>query len=94
MWSNVSVFGGLALCFDSTTAVCGGGLAEDSRGPNDEVATCVAVVGITLSTLVAGYEIDIMSTDYVVDSCVLMLMVVVETVALACVDSVGWSVDI
>lgn len=67
---------------DATTTGRGGGLTEDSREPNDEGSVRVAHNLETFATLVAGYEIDPITRDPAVDTCVFMLLVVVEPVAL------------
>lgn len=67
---------------DATTAVCGGGLPEDSTGPLDECAACVVHVRIILPTLLTGYEDDRMPSDSAVDSRVLIFIDVVKCAAL------------
>lgn len=79
---------GVSGCHDVTSSICGGGLVEDSYVPNDEVSVCMTVVRLALAASVAGYEADPMTVDPAVDSCVLMLLVVVESSLLDCEDSV------
>lgn len=52
---------------DATTAICGGGLSEDSSFPLDEGSACMAVVPSILATSVTGYEVDWLTSDDAVD---------------------------
>lgn len=59
---------------------CGGGFIEELWVFNEEMVVRVIFKSEIFIILVVGYEMDFIIVDFVVDLCVLILIVVVELV--------------